>query len=122
MPQYDVGVETQYNQRNAIITPLQGVAINYGPNRVPLFSRLDASPLGTVSHQLVSSGFRTPTLTINEGATLTAIDTTMTVTDGSSVMVGDIYELGTELVLVTAVSGNDLTITRAYAGTTGATH
>src|SRR4051794_3659517 len=118
MPQYDVGIETQYNQCNAIITPLQGVAINYGPNRVPLFSRLDAAPLGTVSHQLVSSGYRTPTLTISEGGTYTNSDVTLTVTDGSSVMVGDIYELGTELVLVTAVSGNDLTVTRGYAGTT----
>ena len=58
--------------------------------------------------------------------TLTADDTTCTVTTGTRFKVGTIFrfnELGkTEVLQVTAISTNDLTVTRGYGSTTGETH
>lgn len=50
-------------------------------------------------------------------------ETDLTVDDGSIFQVGDLVRPGesTEVMLVTAVSGNDLTVARAYGGTANAT-
>jgi len=61
--------------------------------------------------------------TLNEGATLTAIDTTITVTSATGIIAGDVVLINNELVLVGGVSSNDLTsCTRGYSGTTATTH
>lgn len=60
--------------------------------------------------------------TINEGGTFSNSDTTLTVTDGTRFKVGDVIRIDTEHLYVSAVSTNDLTVTRGYAGTTAATH
>ena len=61
--------------------------------------------------------------TLNEGATLTAIDTTITVTSTTGIVASDVVLIGTELILVGGVSGNDLTsCTRGHSGTTATTH
>ncbi len=46
----------------------------------------------------------------------------MTVTTGAIFEVGDVIQIDSELVNVTAISGNDLTVVRAFSGSTGATH
>ena len=48
--------------------------------------------------------------------------TTVTVDDGSYFVVGDLIQLGTEIMEVTAVSGQDLTVIRAVHGSTIASH
>lgn len=61
--------------------------------------------------------------TLNEGATLTAIDTTITVTSATGIIAGDVILINNELILVGGVSSNDLTsCTRGYSGTTATTH
>ena len=61
--------------------------------------------------------------TLNEGATLTAIDTTITVTNATGIIAGDVVLINNELILVGGVSSNDLTsCTRGYSGTTATTH
>ena len=61
--------------------------------------------------------------TLNEGATLTAIDTTITVTSATGIIAGDVVLINNELILVGGVSSNDLTsCTRGYSGTTATTH
>lgn len=55
-------------------------------------------------------------LTVN-GAILAAV-TTLTVVDGSKARVGMVLEFGGEALVVTAVSGNDLTVLRGQGGTT----
>lgn len=47
--------------------------------------------------------------------------TTLTVADGSIFEPKHVIKAGEELLLVTAVNGNDLTVTRGYAGTTAGT-
>ena len=59
---------------------------------------------------------------INEGATFSATDTTLTVTDGSKFAVGETILIETEQLYITAVSTNDLTVTRGVNGSTAASH
>ena len=64
--------------------------------------------------------------TLNEGGTLTAGDTTITLATtnpGHQIIAGDVVLIGTELILVGGVSSNDLTsCTRGHSGTTATTH
>ena len=61
--------------------------------------------------------------TLNEGGTLSAADTTITVTSTTDIVASDVVLIGTELILVGGVSGNDLTsCTRGHSGTTATTH
>ena len=59
---------------------------------------------------------------INEGGSFGAADTTLTVTDGSKFSVGDTLSIDSESLYVTAISTNDLTVTRGVNGTTAAAH
>lgn len=49
-----------------------------------------------------------------------AADTTITVVDAEPFRANQVVKVGEELILVTAVNGKDLTVTRGYAGTTAA--
>lgn len=51
-------------------------------------------------------------------AIATAAATTITVADGGVFEAGYVVKINDELLLVTAVAGNDLTVSRGYAGTT----
>lgn len=59
---------------------------------------------------------------INEGGTYSATDTTLTVTAGTDFAIGQTLLIESEQLLVTNISGNNLTVVRALNGTTGATH
>ena len=63
--------------------------------------------------------------TINEGGTFTNSDTTLTVTSsnpGHQIAANDFILIEEEILKVTNVSTNDLTVTRAQEGTAAATH
>jgi hypothetical protein len=60
--------------------------------------------------------------TINEGAEYSNSDTTLTVTSGTGIVATDLILIEEELLTVTNVSTNDLTVTRASSGTTAAAH
>ena len=60
--------------------------------------------------------------TINEGGTFSNSDTTLTVTSGTGIVATDIILIEEELLTVTNVATNDLTVTRASSGTTASTH
>lgn len=59
---------------------------------------------------------------INEGGSFGAVDTTLTVTDGSKFSLGDSLSIDSESLYVTGISTNDLTVTRGVNGTTAAAH
>lgn len=122
MPTYDQGITTPFDYLGVIPVEVAGIAINFFANRTPLYSRLPSVGVGSMSFKVTSDNFRPTTTTINEGGTYSNSDVTLTVTDGSSFQVGDEIEIESEALLVTAVSGNDLTVTRGYAGTSAATH
>ena len=62
--------------------------------------------------------------TINEGATFTAADTTLTVTSQTALAGGtnSYVRIDDEILRITAVAGNDLTVERGVLGTTAAAH
>ena len=60
--------------------------------------------------------------TINEGGEYSNSDTTLTVTSGTGIVATDLILIEEELLTVTNVSTNDLTVTRASSGTTAAAH
>lgn len=60
--------------------------------------------------------------TINEGGTFSNSDTTLTVTSGTGIATNDLILIDNEILKVTNVATNDLTVTRAQSGTDAATH
>ena len=60
--------------------------------------------------------------TINEGGTFSDSDTTLTVTSGTGIAADDLILIDNEILKVTNVSTNDLTVTRAQSGTDASTH
>ena len=60
--------------------------------------------------------------TINEGGTFSASDTTLTVTSGTGIATNDLILIDNEILKVTNVATNDLTVTRAQSGTEASTH
>ena len=62
--------------------------------------------------------------TLNEGSTLTDSDTTVTVTSVATLgaTTNSYIEIDDEIMQVTGVSGNDLTVSRAQLGTSAASH
>jgi hypothetical protein len=118
------GTQTPYQSVNAGVIPatVYGIGINFFVNRTPLYSRLPRLPLGALSFKVTKDNFRPRSVLLNNGGNVLAGDTTITVADGSSFLPGDVGELDSETVLITSVSGNALTVTRGYAGTTAAGH
>ena len=63
------------------------------------------------------------TTTVNEGGTLSASDTTITVASSTGIVASDVILIDSELILVGGISSNDLTgCTRGHKGTDAATH
>lgn len=62
------------------------------------------------------------TTTVNEGAVFASSDTTLTVAAGGVFAVNDIIYLEDEQMTITAISTNDLTVTRGDNGTTATSH
>jgi len=83
---------------------------------------------GTTARAVKSGEFVTAftisatTTTINEGATFAAGDVTLTVTDSTGFLTGAFIVIDNELLEVTDVNGNDLTVTRAAYGTADVDH
>ena len=60
--------------------------------------------------------------TINEGGEFSKTDTTLTVTTGGVFTAGDYIQIDDEVLYVSTVSTNDLTVRRAQVGTVAAAH
>jgi hypothetical protein len=62
------------------------------------------------------------TTTINEGATFSSTDNTLTVTSSTSLTIGDYIRIGNEFLTIGGITGNDLSVIRGQFGTTPTTH
>ena len=78
-----------------------------------------AIPGGQYAKSFIDSA---TTSTINEGATFTAADVTLTLTDATGFLEGSFIRIGNEIMSVTTVAGNDLTIVRGQYGTSAVDH
>lgn len=115
---------TPYQSVNAGVIPSEvyGIAINWFVNRHVLATRLPHLPCGSMSFKITNDNFRPFTFLLGESG-FDDTETDLTVADTSFFMPGDVIEIENEMCLVTAIASSTvLTITRAYAGTTGASH
>ena len=78
-----------------------------------------AIPCGKFVKSFIDSA---TTTTINEGATFAAADVTLTVTDATGFLEGSFIRIGNEILSITAVAGNDLTVERGQYGTSAVDH
>lgn len=81
-----------------------------------------SKPATATKHEWMEDTLQPLSSTINEGGTYSNSDTTLTVADGTIFRANDVLLIDSELLWVSAVSTNDLTVTRGYAGSTAATH
>lgn len=122
MALYDQFTTTPFDSLPVIPSDVFGVAVNYFVNRTPVLSRFPKAPVGSQNFKITNDQFRPRTVAMNNGGATTTSSTTITMADGSSFDAGDVIQIEAELMLVTSVAGNALTVTRAYAGTAGAIH
>ena len=92
---------------------------NVAVTRAQFGTTAAAHPSGQLASIYTDSG---TTTTINEGGQFAAGDTTLTVTDGTTIVTGTHIRVGNEVMLATGVTGNDVTVTRGVWGTTDAAH
>ena len=89
------------------------------PHQTPLINMLGFSdPVTQTTHQWFEDEMFADESTVN-GAKVAA-DTTITVADAEPFRVGHVIKIGDELLKVTAINGNDLTVIRGYASTQAA--
>jgi hypothetical protein len=121
---YNVGLTGPYPFDADIKPSLFAAAVNFYPNRTPLVSRLPNYPTNANVIKAVDDKYRASKTTINQANGITNSDTSVILTDATFLTVGDVLNLGTEAVQVTAVdaTNNTVTITRGYGGSTAAAH
>jgi hypothetical protein len=124
MPTNLQGIQDPYSLAATIRNNIYAFASQWYANRCPLVTRIPRVPVGSVTFSIVSSNFRPRTGTLN-AAVANNVVTTITVTDASPYMIGDVLELAnnSERVMVTAnpdTTNNTLTVTRGVEGTTAA--
>jgi hypothetical protein len=126
MPLYEGGPLTQFTAFNAGVIPndVFGVAINWFVNRTPLISRLPKLPTGSPQFLVTNDNYRPRSNPMANSGALASGGTSLVVADGTIFDVGDVVQIESEYMLVTAVVGstNTLTLTRAYANTTAVAH
>lgn len=79
----------------------------------------NAIPAGQYAKSFIDSA---TTTTSNEGATFTAADTTLTVLDSTGFLEGGYARIDNEIIEISAISGNDITVTRGQYGTSAVNH
>lgn len=106
---------------NAILPDIMWMAINYFPNRAPLLANLAKKPSGNLSFYMNNDTFRPRTTTL--AGAYTSTGTTLTVADSTGIDVGDVLEIDSERMVVSAVNNaNTITVSFAFEGTTNANH
>lgn len=123
MPTNLQGILGAFDNAAQVRNEIAVISINWFANRCPLITRSDRQPVGSTTFSIVSRTYRTRSATLNAAVANNTV-TTITVTDASPFMQGDILELVSgEGVIVTAdpdTTNNVLTVTRGYYGTAAA--
>jgi hypothetical protein len=89
------------------------------PNQTPMISLLGfAQAVTQVTHQWFEDELYSDESKVN--GVVTNVATSVTVVDGTPFRVGHVIKIVDELLFVSAVAGNVLTVTRGYASTTAA--
>lgn len=122
MGAFSQGIELVPDFSSQIRNEIHAVTMNWFVNRCPLVTRLPRVPIGSTTFSIVSRVARPRTLKL--AAAMAAGDTSVTFSDASYLMVGDVLEFASgERAEVTAdpnLTTNVATVRRAAEGTTAA--
>lgn len=111
-----------YDQSAPILEDLSS-AVRFGAAyEAPLYSFLDRKPATDKTHAWIEDAPNARATTLNNGGAMGSGDTTVTVTAGGIFAQGDVIVIDSEYLRVSSVSGDVLTVTRAFGGTTAASH
>jgi hypothetical protein len=117
------GIHLPYATTNANGIPfdVMWMAINYFPQRCPLMYWLNKKPLGALTFYMNADTYRPRTMVLTGAYTSTG--GSLTVADTTGVDVGDVVEIDSERMIVTAIANaTTLTVTTAYEGTSNVNH
>lgn len=128
MPTAYTGAINSYTDTTAAVRCIEDLIHNVSPEEVPLTKMIglnsirDPAVFNTTYEWLNDT--LAPTSTTLNGAISTTNTTTCAVTTdaGKFIRAGHVIQIDSELIWVSSISSDTLTITRAFAGTTGATH
>ncbi len=116
---YLQGIQTAFSNQAQVRNDIYAVTSNWFINRCPLVTRTPRVPVGSTTFNIVKRGFRTRTASV--GAPIALGDLTISLSDASPFMNGDVLELASgEHVEITAdpnLSANTVTVRRAIEGT-----
>jgi len=111
-----------YDQSAPILEDLSS-AVRFGAAYdAPLYAFLERRPAADKDHQWIEDAPNARTTTMNNGGNMTAGATTVTVTSGGLFAQGDIVVVDSEYLRVSSVASNVLTVSRAFGGTSAASH
>ena len=121
---YNIGLTGPYPYDADIKSDLFAAAVNFYPNRTPLVSRLPNYPSAANVIKAVDDKYRPSKDTVNMANGITNNATSLVLTDGTFLNVGDVLSLDSEAVQVTAVdaANHTATITRAYGSSIAVAH
>ena len=121
LPGASLGGGTPANNATLTVTSLSHPTIATYQINVGLDTTVGGTGWGAGLYYGVTNGAAQTTL--NQGGTLSSSATTVTVTTsapgGHQIVINDVIQIENELMLVTNVSSNNLTVVRGFDGTTG---
>ena len=121
LPGASLGGGTPANNATLTVTSLSHPTIATYQINVGLDTTVGGTGWGAGLYYGVTNGAAQTTL--NQGGTLSSSATTVTVTTsapgGHQIVINDVIQIKNELMLVTNVSSNNLTVVRGFDGTTG---
>ena len=88
---YLQGIQSSFDNQAQIVNDIYVVTSNWFVNRCPIVARTPRVPVGSVSFQMVSRGFRPRVATL--AAAVAPLDNQLTLVDASAFMNGDVLEL-----------------------------
>ncbi|MFM1802619.1 MAG: hypothetical protein RJA81_1971 [Planctomycetota bacterium] len=120
---FSQGIQLTNDFKDQIRNEIHAVTMNWFVNRCPLVTRLPRVPVASTAFTIVNRSARPRTLKL--AAAVATGDSSITFSDASYLMVGDVLELASgERVEVTGepnTATNAVTVRRAAEGTTAAT-
>jgi len=119
-----IGGRESYDNAAAIEPSVANIIKLYARIETPLLDRIGDSEKNAT--QAIHSWFRDELVpdydTINDSGGISDSDTSLTVTNGERHLVAETIMIEDEVIYVSAVSTNTLTIARGYGGSTAAAH
>jgi hypothetical protein len=119
---YNVGLTGPFDYEGAIQNDFFASVVNFMPNRTPLVTRLPNRRIAGTQVKAIDSAFRPSSTRLTDANGILNSNTTLTLTESAAFMIGDVIQIGSEQMLITAVNAanNTVTVTRGYASTTAA--